>query len=130
FENLRGFAGTKEATILAGDLKLRVAVASGLGNARKLLEDIRSFKRRYHIIEIMACPGGCVDGGGQPFHHGNINILEKRMQALYSQDQGKKLRKAHENPFIKKLYSDFLGEPNGELAHKLLHTRYVKRQKM
>jgi NADH-quinone oxidoreductase subunit G len=78
----------------------------------------------------MACPGGCIDGGGQPFHHGNIDTLRKRMMAIFAQDQGKKLRKSHENPFIKKLYSEYLGEPNGELAHKLLHTKYVKRQMM
>jgi iron only hydrogenase large subunit-like protein len=78
----------------------------------------------------MACPGGCIDGGGQPYHRGNMEVLEKRMQALLSEDQGKKLRKAHENPFIKSLYADFLGEPNSHLAHKLLHTGYVKRQKM
>ena len=107
-----------------------VAVASGLGNGRKLLEVIRSGKEEYTAIEIMACPGGCVDGGGQPYHHGNIDILEKRMRALFSEDKSKRLRKSHENPFIQKLYADFLGEPHGPLAKKLLHTHYTKRPRM
>lgn len=130
FGALRGIKGIKEATIPIGDLELKVAVASGLGNARKILEDIRSGKAQYHAIEIMACPGGCIDGGGQPYHHGRIEILEKRTAALFSEDKGKRIRKSHENPDIKKLYADFLGEPHGELAKKLLHTKYVKRQRM
>ncbi|MDR2051644.1 MAG: [FeFe] hydrogenase, group A [Deltaproteobacteria bacterium] len=130
FEALRGFAGIKEASVAIGEMRVKVAVASGLGNARKLLESVRSGESAYHAIEIMACPGGCIDGGGQPYHHGDVKVLEKRMQALLSEDQGKKLRKAHENPFIKSLYADFLGEHNSRLAHKLLHTGYVKRQKM
>ncbi len=130
FEGLRGFTGIKEATVPIGDLQVKVAVASGLGNARKLLEDIRSGKSQYHAIEIMACPGGCIDGGGQPYHHGNFDILQKRMDALFNEDQSKTMRKSHENPFIKKLYAEFLGEPNSHLAHKLLHTKYVKRRKM
>ncbi len=130
FGMLRGIKGIKEATIPIGDLNVRVAVASGLGNARRLLEDIRSGKAQYHAIEIMACPGGCIDGGGQPYHHGNIAILEKRAQALFSEDKGKRLRKSHENPAIQKLYSDFLGAPHSALAKKLLHTNYVKRQRM
>ncbi|MDR2504419.1 MAG: [FeFe] hydrogenase, group A [Deltaproteobacteria bacterium] len=130
FEALRGFTGIKEALVPVGDLTVKVAVASGLGNARKLLEDVRAGKSDYHAIEVMACPGGCIDGGGQPYHHGNFSILEKRMQAILGEDKGKKLRKSHENPFIQKLYAEFLGEPNGHLAHKLLHTNYVKRQKM
>jgi len=130
FGMLHGIKGIKEATIPIGDLNVRVAVASGLGNARRLLADIRSGKTHYHAIEIMACPGGCIDGGGQPYHHGNIQILEKRTQALFNEDKGKRLRKSHENPAIQKLYADFLGEPYGALAKKLLHTTYVKRQKL
>ena len=130
FEMLRGFQGVKEAEIKIGDLTIKVAVASGLGNARRLLEDIREGKVHYHAIEIMACPGGCIDGGGQPYHHGNMQVLEKRMQALFAEDKSKKLRKSHENPYIKELYKDFLGEPHGDLSKKLLHTAYVKRQKM
>ena len=130
FGMLRGIKGIKEATIPIGDLELKVAVASGLGNARRVLESIRSGEAHYHAIEIMACPGGCIDGGGQPYHHGRIDILEKRTAALFSEDKGKRIRKSHENPDIKKLYAEFLGEPHGELAKKLLHTKYVKRQRM
>jgi NADH-quinone oxidoreductase subunit G len=130
FSMLRGFQGIKEATIKIGDMDVKVAIASGLGNARQLLEAIRSGKAQYHIMEIMACPGGCIDGGGQPYHHGNIAILEKRMQAIFNEDRNKRLRKSHENPSIKRLYEEFLGEPHGKLAKKLLHTSYVARRKM
>ena len=130
FTALRGIKGLKEATISIGDMDVQVAVASGLGNARRLLEDIRSGKSRYHAIEIMACPGGCIDGGGQPYHHGNIDILEKRTQALFSEDKSKRLRKSHENPDIQKLYAEFLGEPHSELAVKLLHTSYKARPRI
>jgi NADH-quinone oxidoreductase subunit G len=130
FEALRGMKGIKEATVKVGDVDVKVAVASGLGNARQLLEDIRAGKTEYHAIEIMACPGGCIDGGGQPFHHGHIEILEKRMQALFNEDKGKKLRKSHENPAIQELYTNFLGKPYGAIAKSLLHTTYVKRLKM
>ena len=78
----------------------------------------------------MACPGGCIGGGGQPYHHGDIEILKKRTEGIYSEDRSKVVRKSHENESIKKLYDEFLGEPYGEKAHKLLHTHYVKRQKI
>ena len=130
FVALRGMKGIKEATLRIGDMDVNVAVASGLGNARQLLEDIRAGKASYHAIEIMACPGGCIDGGGQPYHHGNIEILEKRTQALFSEDKGKRLRKSHENPDIQKLYAEFLGEPHSDLAVKLLHTKYVARPRI
>lgn len=127
FIAVRGMKGIKEATIKIKDMDVKVAIASGLGNARKLLQNIREGKAYYHMIEIMACPGGCIDGGGQPYMHENINILEKRMEALYKEDSNKTLRKSHENPFIIKLYKEFLGEPYGEKAHELLHTTYIKR---
>lgn len=130
FVALRGMKGIKEATLRIGDMDVNVAVASGLGNARRLLEDIRAGKAAYHAIEIMACPGGCIDGGGQPYHHGNIEVLEKRTQALFSEDRGKQLRKSHENPDIQKLYAEFLGEPHSDLAVKLLHTKYVARPRI
>ena len=130
FTQLRGIRGIKEASVPIGDMNIHVAVASGLGNARKLLEDIRSGDKMYHAIEIMACPGGCIDGGGQPFHHGHIEIIQKRARALFSEDEDKKLRKSHLNPAIQKLYAEFLGEPHGELAKKLLHTSYTKRPRM
>ncbi|SCP95363.1 NADH-dependent [FeFe] hydrogenase, group A6 [Anaerobium acetethylicum] len=130
FYDLRGFEGIKEATVNINGADIKIAVAHGLGNARRLLEDIRDGKADYHAIEIMACPGGCIGGGGQPYHHGDMEILRKRMEGIYTEDKNKVIRKSHENPYIKKLYEEYLGEPYGEKAHKLLHTHYVKRRKM
>jgi NADH-quinone oxidoreductase subunit G len=127
FEAVRGLSGVREATIRVGDLELRAAVASGLGNARKLLGEIRAGRAKYHAIEIMACPGGCLNGGGQPFIHGDTQILEKRRLALYDEDFAKARRRSHENPSIQRLYAEFLGEPGGERAHELLHTHYTAR---
>lgn len=130
FKDLQGLQGIKEAEVnISGDT-VRIAVASGLGNARKILNDIRNGVKEYHIIEIMACPGGCIDGGGQPYLHGDVSILEKRMKAIQNIDKGSKVRLAHENESIKQLYKEFLGEPGGDLAHKLLHTHLVFREKM
>ena len=128
FEAVRGMEGIKEATVKINDLDVKVAVANGLGNASKLLEAIRAGEADYHLIEIMACPGGCIDGGGQPYSNDHEDILSKRMSALYSEDKNKTIRKSHENPYIKKIYEEFLGEPYGEKAHELLHTHYVKRK--
>ncbi len=105
---------------------VKVAVASGLTSARLLLQQIQDGVSPYHFIEIMACPGGCISGGGQP-RPTNAEIREKRMEAIYREDEGKELRKSHENPAIVKLYEDFLGEPLGHKSHELLHTHYVKR---
>jgi NADH-quinone oxidoreductase subunit G len=127
FNQLRGMDGIKEATIKINDMNINVAVASGLGNARKILEDIQSGKSNYHAIEIMACPGGCIGGGGQPYHHGNLDIISERAKGLYKEDRSKKTRKSHENVYVQNLYKDFLGKPYGEKAHKLLHTHYHKR---
>ncbi len=129
FTAVRGLDGIKEATVKVGDLELRAAVCSGLGNARKLLEKIKQGEVNYHAIEIMACPGGCINGGGQPYHHGNSDILRKRMEALYRADKDLPIRKSHQNPAIKQLYAEFLGEPGSHVAHTLLHTTYVKRGK-
>ena len=109
-------------------MDVRVAIASGLGNARYLLEQIRSGKAQYEAIEIMACPGGCINGGGQPSIKGDTSILERRRQALYEIDGSEAIRMSHENPSIKKLYEEFLTEPGSELAHKLLHTHYTERE--
>lgn len=128
FANVRGAEGIREATISIKDTEVKVAMASGLGNARELLEKIREGKEHYHMIEIMACPGGCIDGGGQPYIRGNTDIIKKRRVALYTEDRNKTLRKSHENPFIQELYKDFLGKPYGEKAHELLHTTYIKRK--
>ncbi|MGI5920405.1 MAG: NADH-dependent [FeFe] hydrogenase, group A6 [Syntrophomonadaceae bacterium] len=130
FEELRGMKGIKSATIKINDMDVRVAVASGLGNARTLLQCIREGRSRYHAIEIMACPGGCIGGGGQPYNHCDIEVLKARTQALYEEDRNKPIRKSHENPLVQQLYKDFLGEPYGEKAHKLLHTHYIKRDRI
>ena len=130
FEDLRGFKGIKEATVRINDLDVKIAVAHGLGNARILLEAIKKGEVQYHAIEIMACPGGCIGGGGQPYHHGDIKILKARTDAIYEEDKGKAFRKSHENPSIIKLYEEFLGKPYGEKAHELLHTSYTKRNRV
>ncbi|SHI05877.1 NADH-dependent [FeFe] hydrogenase, group A6 [Desulfosporosinus lacus] len=130
FEVLRGMEGLKEAVIPISGRDYRAAVIHGLGNARTVLEKIRAGESNYDVIEIMACPGGCIGGGGQPYHHGNLEILSERAQGLYREDRAKPLRKSHENPAIIGLYKDYLGEPYGERAHKLLHTSYVARKKI
>ena len=127
FEAVRGLSGIREATVNIAGREIRAAIASGLGNARALLEQIRRGEAQYEAIEIMACPGGCINGGGQPSIKGDTSILEKRRQALYEIDRGKAVRKSHENPSIQKLYQEFLGEPGSELAHRLLHTHYTER---
>jgi len=124
FTMIRGMEGIREATIQIKDMEVKAAIASGLGNARKLLNKIRSGEANYHIIEIMACPGGCIDGGGQPYMHGNYDILKTRANALYEEDRSKTIRKSHENPSIIELYDKFLDHPNSDIAHKLLHTHY------
>jgi NADH-quinone oxidoreductase subunit G len=127
FTAVRGLDGIKEASVDIDGNIIRVAVASGLGNVRKLLEKIQNGECKYHVIEIMACPGGCINGGGQPFIHGDTEILEKRMKGIYSIDEGMEKRKSHENPYILKLYKEFLGTPGSEKAHHLLHTVYYKK---
>jgi len=130
FEQLRGSDGLRKAEVTIGDRVLRIGIASGLGNARTLLEDIREGRDHYDAIEIMACPGGCIAGGGQPYHHGNYEIVKKRQKAIYEEDKNRKLRKSHENPEILKLYKEYLGEPFGETAHRLLHTHYEERERI
>ncbi len=127
FHELRGMDGIRQATIDFGDFPFKIGIAHGLGNARKLLEKIESGESEFHAIEIMSCPGGCIGGGGQPYHHGNVEVLKKRQMAIYQEDQNKTIRKSHENPYIIKLYEEFLGEPMSEKAHKLLHTVYFDR---
>jgi iron-only hydrogenase group A len=127
FSDLRGLEGIKEAAYNIAGTDFKIAVASGLGNSRKLLEAVRDKKEFYHAIEIMACPGGCVNGGGQPYHGHDKETVVKRANALYSEDESKTIRFSHENPDIVKLYEEFLGEPGGHKAHKLLHTAYEKK---
>ena len=107
---------------------VKVAVTSGLAGARFLMEQIREGKSPYHFIEVMGCPGGCISGGGQPRPVDN-NVRQKRLEAIYAEDEGKPIRKSHENPFIVRLYEDFLKEPLGHQSHHLLHTHYTKRGK-
>ena len=127
FESVRGLKGINTAQIDIDQLKLKVAVASSLSNARVLLDEIEQGKSEYAFIEIMTCPGGCLGGGGQPIPT-NTEIRQKRMEAIYREDKFKSLRKSHENPAIVALYSEFLGKPLGEKSHHLLHTHYSKRQ--
>ncbi|MDO5033315.1 MAG: NADH-dependent [FeFe] hydrogenase, group A6 [Eubacteriales bacterium] len=130
FTALRGLEGIREAELQIQDKTLHIGIAHGLGNARKLLEGVRDGSYNFDAIEIMACPGGCIGGGGQPYHHGNMDIIFKRQQALYQEDRGKKIRQSHHNPMIKKIYEEYLGEPYGELAHDLLHTEYTRRERI
>jgi NADP-reducing hydrogenase subunit HndD len=129
FNELRGFDGVRSASIDFDGTEINIGIAHGLGNARKLLEEIKRGESHYHAIEIMACPGGCIGGGGQPLHHGDSSILKARINAIYEEDKGKKIRKSHENPEIIKLYEDLLGKPLGEKSHKLLHTKYFEKSK-
>jgi len=127
FDELRGMEGIRKATIDFGGIPIHIGIAHGLGNARKLLEEIQAGTSEFHAIEIMSCPGGCIGGGGQPYHHGNAEILKKRQKAIYQEDSKKPIRKSHENPYIIKLYDEFLGKPMSEKAHHLLHTAYFDR---
>lgn len=133
YHAVRGTDGIKEATLNIAGKDIRIAVANGLGNARKLLESIRSGEKNYEFIEIMACPGGCVTGGGQPIctakEHMDHDIKAERAKALYTEDANSKYRKSHENPDIKLLYSEFFEKPGSHKAHELLHTTYVKRKR-
>lgn len=124
FQDIRGLEGVREATVDFNGTPIHIGIAHGLGNARKLLDKIRKGETMFHAIEIMACPGGCVGGAGQPYHHGDFSKVEKRLKAIYEEDKDKPLRKSHENPYVQQLYKEFLGQPCGEMSHKLLHTHY------
>lgn len=133
YEEVRGTKGIKEATLNIAGKDIRIAVAHGLGNARELLESIRSGKKQYEFVEIMACPGGCVTGGGQPIcsakTYMDVDVKKERARALYAEDEESTLRKSHENPDIKLLYSEFFEKPGSHKSHELLHTHYKKRNK-
>ncbi len=128
FVELKELKGIKEAQLDIQGETVRVAVASGLGNAKQLLTDIRSGDKHYDIIEIMACPGGCIGGAGQPLMKGDVKILKSRMNAIHTADRSKKLRRSYENPSVKKIYDEYLGEVGSEKAHELLHTNYYERK--
>ena len=129
---VRGTKDIKEATYKVGDLDVKVAVTSGLANARKVLDDIRAGKCDAQFIEIMACPGGCVNGGGQPQVpmgiRNFVDIREERAKVLYNLDKSMPLRQSHENPAIKEVYKTFFEKPGSHKAHEVLHTSYVKRK--
>lgn len=131
FEAVRGMNGIKEASVDVNGTVIKVAMASGLANANALLTKIKSGEADYQFVEIMACPGGCVNGGGQPhqdgFTHALHNVAKERAQALYENDRHSVVRKSHENPDIQNLYNEYLGQPGSELAHQLLHTKYMVR---
>ncbi|MBE5934475.1 MAG: 4Fe-4S dicluster domain-containing protein [Lachnospiraceae bacterium] len=132
FKEVRGTEGIKEATYPVAGMDVKVAVASGLNNAKQLLEKVKAGEANYHFIEIMGCPGGCVNGGGQPIVTADVrnftDVKALRAKVLYDNDANQKVRKSHENPSVKKLYDEFLGEPGSHKAHEILHTTYVKRQ--
>ena len=134
-----GLEGVKEASLkIEGALPdwsflegatLNVAVAHGLGNAQRVIEAIRSGRKQYHFVEVMACPGGCIGGGGQP-RFTTDEVRKARIAAIYREDEGKQLRKSHDNPAIQQLYEEFLGRPLGEKSHHLLHTQYTEREQV
>ena len=131
FEDVRGIAGIKQAEYKLGDITVRVAVASGTANAKKLLRAVEAGEIKVDFIEIMACPGGCVNGGGQPTQpavvRNNVNLREVRANVLYTADKNMDLRKSHENSAVKALYDEFFEKPGSHKAHEILHTHYVKR---
>jgi NADP-reducing hydrogenase subunit HndD len=124
FTELRGLEGIRDAWVDFNGTPIHIGIAHGLKNARTLLERVRKGEEQFHAIEVMACPGGCIGGAGQPYHHGDSSIIKKRFDATYEEDRNKPIRKSHENPSVIKLYKEFLGEPCGHKSHELLHTHY------
>jgi iron only hydrogenase large subunit-like protein len=129
FTEVRNVAGLRETYVAIGEHNIHVGVANGLTNAKILLDKVREGKEPFHVIEVMACPGGCIGGGGQPYSPPGMKVLDpillrKRAAALYAIDSGKQLRKSYENPAIEEVYAEFLGGPGTEKAHELLHTHY------
>lgn len=126
FNEVRGIQGVKEATVNIAGKEINIAVVNSLKNAEKVMKDINAGNSKYQFIEVMACPGGCIGGGGQPYIKGDRNILKKRMEAIYKDDLNHERRKSHENEAILKLYEDYLGEKGGSKAKKILHVHYTK----
>ncbi len=129
FEDLRGSAGIKESTVSIDGMEVKVAVVNGIGNIGTILDDIEKGESPYHFIEVMACPGGCINGGGQPIHQKTEKVV-KRVQVLYDIDEKAKHRMSHDNDSVKKIYSDYFIEPNSHIAHEILHTTYTDRKKI
>lgn len=130
---VRGLEGVKEVEVPLGDITVKAAVAHGTGNAKILMDMVRSGEKEYHFIEIMGCPGGCVTGGGQPIVPAQVqmevDVRAKRASAIYDEDRSLPVRKSHENESVIKVYKEYLGEPNSHKAHELLHTHYTPRKK-
>lgn len=132
FQDIRGTdQGIKEAEYQLAGKKIRVCCVSGIGNAATVLEWIKSGEKQYDFVEVMACPGGCINGGGQPTLPAEVrnfwNLKALRAKALYDEDEATVLRKSHENPLVQRVYEEFLGQPGSEKAHRILHTSYVER---
>ena len=129
FEEVRGLDGLREATVsIPGVADVKVAVAYGMKNARVIMEQIKAGNCPYHFVEVMACPGGCIDGAGQPYHHGDASLVKARYAATYQADREMPIRKSHENPEIVAIYKEFYGEPCSEKSHHLLHTHYYDKK--
>lgn len=133
FDEIRGQEGIKRASVKIGEKEVKVVVAHGLKNAQTIMDEIKEGKADYQFVEIMACPGGCITGGGQPIKSAKIqekvNVHKKRAEAMYSIDEKSTIRKSHENPVVKQIYKEFLGQPCSHLSHELLHTTYEKKKK-
>jgi NADH-quinone oxidoreductase subunit G len=125
FTNVRGLQGIREASVDLNGRTVRVVAVSGLGNTRKVLEKIESGEEHYDVIEIMACPGGCVNGGGQPYAAEREDVIEQRIRGLYHIDRNQSLRVSHHNPAIQTVYQEFLGEAGSEIAHEILHVEHL-----
>lgn len=133
FKQVRGEEGIRRAILKIGERDIKVVVANGLGNAQIIMEEIKSGKADYQFVEIMACPGGCIMGGGQPIKNSKIratvDVRKKRADAMYTIDEKSRIRKSHENPVLKQIYSEYIGVPGGHKAHELFHTTYSKKEK-
>lgn len=129
FEEIRGMAGVKEATVKIGDLDVSIAVVNGIGNVGPVLDEVQNGTSKHHFIEVMACLGGCINGGGQPIHQKPEKVV-KRVKALYKIDENAKTRRSHENESVLTLYKEFFGEPNSHKAHEILHTEYFDKKKI
>lgn len=132
FEAVRGVDGVKEAVVEAAGMKIRAAVVHGTGNARKLLDRMKNGEAQYHFVEVMACPGGCVTGGGQPIQPSQvrswIDLRAERAKAIYEEDESLPIRKSQDNPAVKRMYEEYFGHPGSHKAHELLHTHYTARE--
>jgi iron only hydrogenase large subunit-like protein len=129
FEEIRGMAGVKEATVKIGDTNVSIAVVNGIGNVGQILDEVQNGTSKHHFIEVMACPGGCINGGGQPIHQKPEKVA-KRIKVLYKIDENAKTRRSHENESMKTLYREFFGEPNSHKAQEILHTEYFDKKKI